>query len=73
LAVNVRGGAALLSGMAGTSKPGSLDGWQEAVAEYGGIDPYAQEVFQTLKDGASATISIGESLRLPPRTWKSRP
>jgi hypothetical protein len=40
-AVNVRGGAALLSGMAGTSKPGSLDGWQEAVAEYGGIDLYA--------------------------------
>ena len=63
-AANVRGGAALLSDMAGSSKPDGLDGWQEAVAEYGGVDFYALEVFQTLQDGASATISTGESLRL---------
>lgn len=66
-AANVRGGAALLSDMAGSSKPDSLDGWQEAVAEYGGIGLYAEEVFRTLKDGASATISTGENLRLAPQ------
>lgn len=66
-AANVRGGAALLAEMAGASKPDSLDGWQEAVAEYGGIDLYAQEVYQTLKDGASATTSTGESLELAPQ------
>lgn len=66
-ASNVRGGAAILADMAGASKPDSLDGWQEAVAEYGGIDLYAQEVFQTLEDGASATTSTGESLRLAPQ------
>ena len=66
-AANVRGGAAVLADLAGTPKPDSLDGWQEAVAEYGGVDFYAIEVFQTLKDGASATISTGESLRLAPQ------
>lgn len=66
-AANVRGGAAVLAEMAGASKPDGLDGWQEAVAEYGGIDLYAQEVFRTLEEGASATISTGESLRLAPQ------
>jgi hypothetical protein len=66
-AANVRGGAAVLADLAGTPKPDGLDGWREAVAEYGGVDFYAIEVFQTLKDGASATISTGESLRLAPR------
>ena len=66
-AANVRGGAAVLADLAGASKPDTLDGWREAVSEYGGIDLYAQEVFWTLKDGASATISTGESLRLPPQ------
>lgn len=64
---NIRGGAAILADMAGASKPTGLDGWQEAVAEYGGTDLYAQEVFRTLQDGASATISTGESLRLASR------
>jgi hypothetical protein len=66
-AANVRGGAAVLADMAGTPKPDSLDSWREAVAEYGGVDFYALEVFQTLKDGAHATISTGESLRLDPQ------
>lgn len=66
-AANVRGGAAVLADMAGTPKPDGLNGWREAVAEYGGVDFYALEVFQTLKDGASATISTGESLRLAPQ------
>ncbi len=63
-AANVRGGAAVLSEMAGETKPSGLDGWYEAVAEYGDAEPYAQEVFRTLERGASTTISTGESLRL---------
>lgn len=66
-AANVRGGAAVLADIAGATKPDGLDGWQEAVAEYGGVDFYALEVFQTLKEGAQATISTGESLTLPPQ------
>jgi hypothetical protein len=66
-AANVRGGAAVLADMAGTPKPDSLNGWQEAIAEYGGVDFYAIEVFQTLQDGASATISTGETLQLDPQ------
>ena len=66
-AANVRGGAAVLADMAGSPKPDSLDGWREAVAEYGGVDFYPLEVFQTLQDGAQATISTGESLTLPPQ------
>lgn len=66
-AANVRGGAAVLADMAGRTKPDGLDGWQEAVAEYGGIDLYAQEVFETLEEGVAATTSTGESLKLAPQ------
>jgi hypothetical protein len=64
---NVRGGAALLADIQGPNKPAELNGWQEAVAQYGDTDLYAQEVFQTLQEGASATISTGESLQLSPQ------
>ena len=66
-AANVRGGAAVLANIVGKDKPSELNGWYEAVAEYGGGDLYAQEVFETLKSGASATISTGESLALAPQ------
>jgi hypothetical protein len=66
-AANVAGGAAVLAGIAGDTRPSNLNGWYEAVAEYGGGELYAQEVFETLKSGASATISTGESLRLAPQ------
>ncbi|HEV2094810.1 MAG TPA: peptidoglycan recognition family protein [Rubrobacter sp.] len=66
-AANVRGGAAVLASMADPQKPSDLDDWREAVAEYGGIDLYAEEVFRTLREGAAATISTGERLRLAPR------
>ena len=66
-AANVRGGAALLADIAGEDKPRELGGWYGAVAEYGGNDLYAQEVFGVLEDGASATISTGESLNLAPQ------
>jgi len=66
-AANVVGGAAVLAGIAGDNRPSNLNGWYEAVAEYGGGELYAQEVFETLKSGASATISTGESLQLAPQ------
>src|SRR5215204_5630457 len=66
-AANVVGGAAVLAGIAGYNMPSDLDGWYEAVAEYGGGELYAQEVFESLKSGASATTSTGESLQLAPQ------
>ena len=64
---SLRGGAAVLSDLAGAAKPSSLGGWYEAVAGYGEAELYAQEVFRTLEDGASATLSTGETLRLAPQ------
>src|SRR5919107_5368860 len=66
-AANVRGGAAVLADIQGPNKPAELNGWQETVAEYGDTDLYAQEVFETLQEGASATVSTGESLHLSPQ------
>jgi N-acetylmuramoyl-L-alanine amidase len=66
-AANVRGGAAVLADIQGTSRPAELGGWQEAVAGYGDTELYAVEVYETLESGASATISTGESLQLSPQ------
>ncbi len=66
-AANVRGGAAVLAHIQGPDKPADLNGWQDAVAEYGDTDLYAQEVFEALKSGTSATISTGERLSLAPQ------
>ncbi len=66
-AANVRGGSAVLADIIGKDKPSELNGWYEAVAEYGSSNLYAQEVFETLKSGASETISTGESLQLAPQ------
>lgn len=63
-AANIRGGAAVLATIAGETKPSDLNGWQEAVAEYGGGDLYAREVYETLASGASAVISTGERVDL---------
>jgi hypothetical protein len=65
-AANVRGGAAVLSDIAGARKPRDLNGWRDAVAEYGDTDLYAVEVYEALKSGASLTISTGERLELAP-------
>jgi hypothetical protein len=64
---NVRGGAAVLTDIQGANKPVVLNGWQEAVADYGDTDLYAQEVFETLKSGASLTNSSGERIELAPQ------
>jgi len=66
-AANVAGGTAVLAGIAGNDRPSHLIGWYEVVAEYGGGDLYAHEVFETLNSGASATISTGETLQLAPQ------
>ena len=66
-AANVRGGAAVLADIAGEKKPSDLDGWFDVVAEYGGGTLYAEEVYKTLQDGASATIQSGEKLELASR------
>jgi hypothetical protein len=63
-AANIGGGAAVLAAIAGNDRLPNLNGWYEAVDECGGGDLYAQEVFETLKSGASATIYTGESLQL---------
>jgi hypothetical protein len=67
-AANVLGGAAVLADIQGANRPAELNGWQEAVAEYGDTQLYAVEVYQTLKNGAavggSATKSRGDPVRI---------
>ena len=72
-AANVRAGAALLADIQGANKPEDINGWREAVAGYAETDLYAQEVYETLKRGASATISTGESLKLAPNAQAEVP
>ena len=64
---NVRGGAAVLADIQGANKPAGLNGWQEAVADYGDTELYAQEVYETLASGASLTTSSGEQIDLAPQ------
>src|SRR5829696_10277611 len=56
---NIEGGAAVLSYLAGKSKPKSLNGWQVPLAEYANTDLYASHVYGVLKVGGSLTISTG--------------
>jgi N-acetyl-anhydromuramyl-L-alanine amidase AmpD len=73
---NIRGAAALLARYArdvgGGSLPASLGGWYGAVAAYSGDTTsqlarlFADQVFRTLRRGASATTSDGQVLRLRP-------
>ncbi len=64
---NIRGGAALLSEIVGTTKPEDLNGWRESVAEYADMDLYATEIYETLKGGASLETSGGEKISLTPK------
>ena len=63
-ASNVLGGAAVLADIVGRRRPRDLEGWQDAVAEYGSGLLYAQEVYETLEEGTSLTIATGEALEL---------
>jgi N-acetyl-anhydromuramyl-L-alanine amidase AmpD len=64
---NIEGGAAILSGLVGKTKPKRLDGWQEALTQYADTDLYASQVYGVLRDGASLIISTGERLKLSPQ------
>lgn len=75
---NIRGGAALLAGSQGRVKPARLGGWFAAVASrgsapgrafdapsgVGGGELFAEQVFETLRRGASATTRSGERIAL---------
>ena len=73
---NIRGAAAVLAQYArdlGRGRPpGSLGGWYGAVAEYGGgtsagaARAFADEVYRTLRRGASLTTADGQFLDLAP-------
>lgn len=65
-AANVRGGAAVLADLSGGAPSGLAD-WYGAVAEYGGGPLYANDVYDVLRAGASATTSAGEQLVLRSR------
>ncbi len=66
-AANIRGAAAVLSRMQGKNKPSSVEGWYRTVAKYGGGSVYADQVFQTLEQGASTKTSSGEQVRISPQ------
>src|SRR5215208_5388095 len=61
-AANIEGAAAFRSDLVRKTKPKSLDGWQEVLAEYADADLYASQVYGVLENGASLTISTGERL-----------
>lgn len=63
-AANIRGAAALLAAAEGKKKPSSLEGWYSAVARVWGGSVYANQVFDTLRKGASERISSGERITL---------
>ena len=64
---NIEGGAVILSDLVGKTKPKSLDGWQEPLADYADTDLYASQVYRVLEAGATLTISTGERLKLSPQ------
>ncbi len=61
---NVLGGAAVLSEIEGSEKTADINGWYDSVAEYGGGTLYANQVYETLKSGASEELSSGETMVL---------
>ena len=63
---NIRGGAAVLAYAARRSRPASLSGWYRYVAAVGGGRLYADQVYATLRAGASATVG-GELIVLAPQ------
>ncbi len=62
-AANIRGGAALLDDIQGAEKPNSINGWYDAVAGGWDGDLYANQVYETLREGISEEVS-GEMVTL---------
>jgi len=81
---NILGGAALLARSQGERPAtlgdylGAVDGeggngeFFDAVAGVGGGELYADQVFETLKNGASARTKSGEQVSLPPQSLTAR-
>ena len=67
IATNIRGGAAVISDAAGSPKPADLNGWRSVVASLGAGIPYADQVFQALRNGASETLPSSEHVELTPQ------
>ena len=65
-AANIEGAAAVLADLQGADKPSDINGWYDAVSKYGDGALYANQVYQTLKDGAKATVG-GEEVTLAPQ------
>ena len=61
---NILGGAAVLSEIEGGEKPTDINGWYDSVAEYGGGNLYANQVYETLESGVSGELSGGETMVL---------
>lgn len=55
-AANIEGGAAVLAEIQGATKPSDLNGWYDAVAKFGEGDLFANGVYRTLNEGASAEV-----------------
>ena len=64
-AANIEGGAAVLADLQGADKPTDINGWYDAVSRYGDGALYANQVYQTLKSGAKATVD-GKEVTLAP-------
>lgn len=65
-ASNIEGAAAVLADLQGADKPSDINGWYDAVSRYGDGALYANQVYQTLKDGAKATVD-GKEMTLAPQ------
>lgn len=70
---NVLGGAAVLAAIQGDPKPDTLNGWYDTVAGFGTGPLYANQVYETLEDGASQETSSGEDITLEPQEGAETP
>lgn len=63
---NIRGAAALLADAVGDQKPDNINGWYDTVSDLWDGPIYANQVYETLKKGASEEVS-GETVKLEPQ------
>lgn len=54
----------MLADIQGAEKFADINGWYDTVTEYGDGPLYANQVYESLKNGASAEISTGEQVEL---------
>ena len=56
-AANIRGGAAVLADIRGDQRSNDINDWFDTVSDYGGGPIYANQIYKTLKTGASTEVS----------------